>query len=331
MVTGLPSGGLQKAVYREAWTQKFTYVVLLWARSITLSDIADKTCFVIAPIGDEGSPQRKRSDDVLNYIISLAVQEKGYSAIRADKISKPGMITVDIFHYLLNSDLVVADITDHNPNVFYELAIRHAIRKPVIQMALDGQSIPFDIAQSRTIFYKIDLEGAFLCKQKIIAQIEAIEADADAFDNPLSAAVTIEALRKSDNPLAQSVTEVLNTLQELRQEMSYIQELRQEMSYIRKRVAPLSREAIERIIPLVEERMELKRRSIELRQEMDMLKDKIDEASRAETPENSEERLDSIHKIQIEGTTKGELFRANQTRIRSISEEIYNTNFSEDM
>lgn len=100
-----------------------------------------KICFVISPIGEEGSETRERSDKVLKYIICDSVEQLGYEVVRADKISEPGIITTQIIEHIIDSDLVIADLTDKNPNVFYELALRHAIRKPLIQMIMKGEII----------------------------------------------------------------------------------------------------------------------------------------------------------------------------------------------
>ena len=75
-----------------------------------------KTCFVICPIGEEDSEVRKRSDEVLNYIIRPAVEKFGYSAIRSDEIDKSGNITVHIISEIANADLAIADLTNQNPN-----------------------------------------------------------------------------------------------------------------------------------------------------------------------------------------------------------------------
>ncbi len=93
-----------------------------------------KTCFVIAPIGDPDSDIRRRSDQILKHIIKPAVGKCGYDAIRADQISEPGMITHQVIEHVVGDPLVVADLTGQNPNVFYELAIRHAIRKPFVPL-----------------------------------------------------------------------------------------------------------------------------------------------------------------------------------------------------
>lgn len=94
-----------------------------------------RICFVVGPIGDEGSETRRRSDQLLRHIIEPAAKECGYAQIiRADHMPALGVITSQIIESLMDSPLVVADLTEHNPNVFYELAIRHALKKPIVQL-----------------------------------------------------------------------------------------------------------------------------------------------------------------------------------------------------
>lgn len=112
----------------------------------------ERVCFVIAPIGEPQSETRKRSDQILRCIICPAVESKGFTAVRADQISEPGIITNQIIQHTVNDPLVIADLTDRNPNVFYELAVRHAVRKPFVQIARYGEELPFDIAATRTVF-----------------------------------------------------------------------------------------------------------------------------------------------------------------------------------
>jgi hypothetical protein len=117
-----------------------------------------KTCFIIGPIGPTGSPQREHANTFLKYIVEpcAALAECDYAdPVRADLIAEPGQITTQIIEHLLHDDLVLADLTDHNPNVFYELSLRHAIGKPVVQ--LGGIPLPFDIYASRTIPFSFDV------------------------------------------------------------------------------------------------------------------------------------------------------------------------------
>lgn len=94
----------------------------------------DKECFFIAPIGDAESESRERSDKLMEYIVDEAVSDYGYSVTRADQMDQPGSITNQIIEKVVDSELVIADLTEHNPNVFYELAVRHATGEPFIQL-----------------------------------------------------------------------------------------------------------------------------------------------------------------------------------------------------
>src|SRR4029077_4166673 len=86
-----------------------------------------KTCFVVGPIGDAGSPTRGHADWLLDEIIQPVFAEhfKDFEVIRSDKIAQPGMIDSEVINHLLDADLVIADLTFQNPNVFYEMGIRH--------------------------------------------------------------------------------------------------------------------------------------------------------------------------------------------------------------
>ena len=67
-----------------------------------MTDDSSKTCFVIAPIGEPESDTRKRSDQILRHIIRPAVEAKGYTAIRADEISEPGIITSQVIQHVVD-------------------------------------------------------------------------------------------------------------------------------------------------------------------------------------------------------------------------------------
>src|SRR6185436_20070868 len=139
----------------------------------------EKLCFVIAPIGDSDSDTRKRSDQVLKHVIRPAVTACGYKAVRADEIDKPGLITSQVIQHVVNDSLVVADRTERNPNVFYELAIRHALRRPLVQLIRKGETIPFDVAGTRTIYVDHhDLDSVEAAKNEIIEQVKSLERDA---------------------------------------------------------------------------------------------------------------------------------------------------------
>ena len=181
----------------------------------------EKVCFVIAPIGGRGSPSRHRSDQILRHIIKPVAELFGYRLVRADLISEPGMITDQIINYLIEAELVVADLTERNPNVFYELAVRHAVRKPVISMIGVGESIPFDVNQSRTLQVDHhDLDSVDECKRGLEEQIRSLEKNPLNFFNPISNAIDLKALRESENPSEQREGRILTVLQSLQSEVS---------------------------------------------------------------------------------------------------------------
>lgn len=154
---------------------------------------AAKICLLICPIGDDGSKARKLSDVLLEQVFRPAAEGCGYTLVRADELTDPGLITQQIIDRLLTADLVIADLTGDNPNVFYELAARHATGKPVIQVASADAPIPFDLKDFRTIRFNLheggilDAQTADDMRSKIVGQIESIEAAEGPFENPLSA------------------------------------------------------------------------------------------------------------------------------------------------
>lgn len=151
----------------------------------------DRICFYITAIGDEGSEHRIHSDMFSGSIVEPALEPLKLEVVRADKIDKPGLITKQVIEYLLKSKLVVADLSFHNPNVFYELAIRHMMRLPIVQLIRKSDKIPFDVNQNRTI--PIDCSSAYgiapqldTYKAQIAAQARSALDEADASDNPVS-------------------------------------------------------------------------------------------------------------------------------------------------
>lgn len=186
---------------------------------------APKTCFFITPIGPDGSDVRIRSDQVLKHIVAPAARECGYETMRADHISEPGIITSQIIQHVVEDPLVIADLTGRNPNVFYELAIRHAIKKPVVQIIHGTEPIPFDVAASRTIhFDHHDLDSAAKARDEISRQIKSAERNPKDVDTPITVALELQQLRQSDNPLEKSNAEIIAMLQELRAGMAELRD-----------------------------------------------------------------------------------------------------------
>jgi len=184
-----------------------------------------KVCFVISPIGTDSSDIRRRADQLLRHIIRPAVDICGFEAIRADQISEPGMITTQVIQHIIDDPLVIADLTGSNPNVFYELAIRHAIRKPLVQIIQKEEKIPFDVAGMRTIpVDHQDLDSVEEAKQEIERQVKAIiKKQPDEIESPISVSVELQALRQSENPEDRSLAEFVSAVAELRSDLGAIE------------------------------------------------------------------------------------------------------------
>lgn len=173
----------------------------------------DRECFFIAPIGDPESDIRQRSDGVLRFIVRKAAEEIGLVAVRADAISEPGQITVQVIEHLLNARAAVADLTGLNANVFYELAVRHTAKLPTVLICEEGTKLPFDIAQMRTIFFNHhDLESADQCRERIVQHLKSsLEG---AVDSPIATTIDLKFL-ESGSAVERTVADLAGTVSSL--------------------------------------------------------------------------------------------------------------------
>jgi hypothetical protein len=165
-----------------------------------MAEAKKKECFVIGPIGAVGSDARVHADWLFTEIIlPVASVEFGYNVERADKIAEPGRITDQIINAILGADLVIADLSEKNPNAFYELGIRHMMQNGItIHMVRGGEELPFDIQDYRAIVFSLthpdDLQAA---RDSLAAQIRTVEVDGYVPTNPITDASGIQQLRDS--------------------------------------------------------------------------------------------------------------------------------------
>jgi hypothetical protein len=175
-----------------------------------------KLCFVIGPIDDDNTDKRQHADWLLDGIIEPVFAEHfpTFKVERADKIGQPGMITSQIITRLLDPPLVVADMSFHNANAFYELAIRHMVGLPTIHMIVKGPKIPFDVAPHRAIVFALahyrDLMQARIDLRAAIE--EAIKPDFKV-ENPITHARGRLKLNEHADPQMKVVMEAMQALE----------------------------------------------------------------------------------------------------------------------
>jgi hypothetical protein len=157
------------------------------------------TCFIISPLGGDKSETRRKADGLINAVLKPVLEDLKFKSLAPHDIDTPGSITRQVIYHLLNDTLVIANLTELNPNVMYELAVRHAKRLPVVVVAEEGTVLPFDIVTERTIFYANDMAGVELLKPRLRKTIIDALAEVEP-DNPIYRAITSQVIQQVSAP-----------------------------------------------------------------------------------------------------------------------------------
>ena len=138
----------------------------------------NKAAFVLMPFAEEFS-------DVYQHLIIEALSDAGYDTKRADDIKSQNNILEDVVVGITTSDLIVADLTGSNPNVYYELGIAHALDKNVILLTQEINDLPFDLRSYRVISYNVHFAKMVQAKRELFELAkEAFECKLP-FGNPV--------------------------------------------------------------------------------------------------------------------------------------------------
>ncbi len=137
------------------------------------------TAFVLMPFAAE-------FDEVYSFLIQDAVASAGFEVRRADDLISQNNILKDVITSIVQSDLIVADLTSANPNVYYELGIAHALNKPVILMTQDIGELPFDLRSYRVVSYGTHFAKMMIAKNELSAMAKEALLGKVPFGNPLS-------------------------------------------------------------------------------------------------------------------------------------------------
>lgn len=186
------------------------------------NDEQSKRCFIITPIGELNSDIYRKAKGVIESVIRPELEKNGFSDIKsADEISESGMINNQIIRRIIKDDLVVANLTGNNPNVMYELAIRHAVARPIIHICEQGTKLPFDVANQRIIYYVNDMMGSFELSDSFRKFVEKINYSIYNKDNPICVALGTDGVAKikcnlfqlqEDSDSVQTAVEKINNM-----------------------------------------------------------------------------------------------------------------------
>ena len=187
-----------------------------------------KKCFVVSPIGDAGTDIRKNADQLYQHIIKPVCEKCGFAAQRVDEFNTSNSITQEILDALNDYDLVIADLTGHNPNVFFEIGYRTKSQKPIIHLKRKDETIPFDVSSIRTFEYDLtDLDMVTATKDRLEQVIRNFKYDeykeskrGNNFENNMIVAslndiqykidVLTEEIKKKENENIKTVIETFN-------------------------------------------------------------------------------------------------------------------------
>lgn len=127
-----------------------------------------RSCFIIMPFD-------KRSDEIYKNVIIPALRELSITHMRADDLQDTSTISFSVQNAIQNADIIIADLSGQNPNVFYEVGFAHALGKQIVLLSQEPRSIPFDLSHYHVLLYRLDnIKSIYNLNVDLIERLKAI-------------------------------------------------------------------------------------------------------------------------------------------------------------
>ena len=181
-------------------------------------------CLVIMPFSDPQGYNQGHFRKIYDQILAPAIEMAGFTPMRIDENAESTMIHAKLLDQLINAPMVLCDLSSKNPNVLYELGIRHAFDKPVVLVQEKGQERIFDIAGLTTTEYRRErLYDEVVEDQKLIA--EAIKQTSTAKKYSVMSLVNLDPAKISSTEQISEEDHMMLTLGQISRQVNRLEEL----------------------------------------------------------------------------------------------------------
>ena len=192
----------------------------------SIAKVKPKVCFVIMPIADMDGYDTGHFDRVYSHLIKPACELAGYQAVRADDVASSNYIIIDILHKILDSEMVLCDLSGRNPNVLYELGIRQAFNLPTVLIKDIKTNKIFDIQGLRYTEYNQSLRVDEVSRDANLIKI-CLEATAKPSSTDVNSLIQLLAVKPATRPssveLSSETSVILSAIKDLANRISKVE------------------------------------------------------------------------------------------------------------
>lgn len=200
--------------------------------------VKQKICFVVMPIADMDGYDKGHFDRVYKHLIIPSCKMAGYKAVRADDVIKSNYIVADIVKKIVESDMVICDLSGRNPNVMFELGFRQAFNLPTVLIKDEKTPNIFDIQGLRFIPYEHNLRIDCV-ENEVPVLANAIKSTSEVDDGDIMSLVQMLAIKPAtipnDIPISNETNLILSTLSDIKNSLANVEFNKRPLSEISKK------------------------------------------------------------------------------------------------